>query len=152
MTRYFTVEEANRTLPLVRRIVTDIVAAHRERVARIKDYGDLDHDLSEMTRRRQDLDAELRELTDRINGFIGELEAVGAMFKGFEPGLIDFYAMMDDRPVFLCWKLGEPRVEYWHEIEAGYAGRQRLPEHLVPRDEDYETGDGEEDSAGDASG
>jgi hypothetical protein len=143
MTKYFTVEEANRTLPLVRRIVTDIVAAHGERVARIKEYGHLDHGLSEMNSRRQELDEELKELTDRINGFIEELEGVGALFKGFDPGLVDFYAMMDDRPVFLCWKLGETKVEFWHEIEAGFAGRQRVPQHLAPRDEENEVEEGE---------
>ncbi|NIW35165.1 MAG: DUF2203 family protein [Gemmatimonadetes bacterium] len=136
MTKYFTVEEANKTLPLVRRIVTDIVAAHDERVARIKEYGHLDHGLSEMTHRRQELDEELRELTDRINKFIEELEGIGALFKGFDPGLVDFYAMLDDRPVFLCWKLGETKVEHWHEIEVGYAGRQPLPEHLAPTDDE----------------
>ncbi len=144
MRKIFTVDEANLTLPLVRRIVTDIVAAHNERVEKIKDYGDLDHDLSNMNRRRRELDVELRELTDRINGYIEELEDVGAIFKGFEPGLVDFPSMLDDQDIFLCWKLGEGRIEYWHEVEAGFAGRQRLPEHLAPA-RDYDDDDDDDD-------
>jgi hypothetical protein len=39
---------------------------------------------------------------------------------------VDFYSLRDDRPVFLCWKLGEARIEHWHELNAGFGGRQRL--------------------------
>ncbi|NIN71236.1 MAG: DUF2203 family protein [Gemmatimonadetes bacterium] len=150
MPRYYTVEEANRTLPLVRRIVTDIVAAHGERAELIKEYGHLDHDLETMKERRRELDGLLQELTDRINAHIDELENIGVVFKGFEPGLVDFYAMMDDREVFLCWKLGEAQVDYWHELDAGYAGRQLLPGHVVDEDEDDGDGDGDGDRDGDA--
>ena len=141
MPKYFTVEEANSTLPLVRRIVTDIVAAHSERTELVKEYAHLDHDLQVMKARRNELDEQLRDLTERINAHIDELEKLGVLFKGLEPGLIDSYAMMDDREVFLCWALGEAQVEYWHELNAGYAGRQRLPGHLGDGDGD---GDGEE--------
>jgi hypothetical protein len=44
-------------------------------------------------------------------------------------GLCDFYSVMDGREVFLCWRLGEPEVSYWHELDAGFAGRQPLAEH-----------------------
>jgi hypothetical protein len=140
MPKYYTVEEANKTLPLVRRIVTDIVAAHHDRVEAIKEYGHLDHDFESMQLRRRQLDEQLQELTDRINRFIDELEDVGVVFKGFEDGLVDFYAMMDDREVFLCWKLGEPQVDYWHELEAGYVGRQPL---VTADDDDDDNGDGD---------
>jgi hypothetical protein len=135
MPKYYTVEQANKTLPLVRRIVTDIVAAYSERLDLIKEYGHLDYDLETMTIRRQELDSLLHDLTDRINDHIDELEKIGVVFKGFEPGLVDFYAMMDDREVFLCWKLGEARVGYWHELNAGYAGRQPLPRDLAVDDD-----------------
>jgi hypothetical protein len=145
MPKHFTVDEANLTLPLVRRIVTDILAAHEKRVQRIKDYGDLDHDLSNMNRLRRELDVELRELTDLINGYIDELEEVGCIFKGFDPGLIDFPSKLDNRDILLCWKLGEGTIEYWHEIEAGFAGRQRLPAHLVPPDDDDDDDDDDDE-------
>lgn len=131
MTKQFTVDEANRTLPLVRRIVTDIVATHRELVELIKEYGHIDPDLESLHLRRRELEEEMGNLTERVNHHLEELEAVGAVFKGFEQGLVDFHGLLDGRPVLWCWKLGERQIEWWHEVEAGYAGRQRLPEHLL---------------------
>ena len=151
MPTYFTVEEANKTLPLLRRVVTDIVAAHSERTELVKEYAHLDHDLEVMRTRRRELDTLLHELTDRINAHIDELEKIGVVFKGFEPGLVDFYAIMDDREVFLCWALGEAQVDYWHELDAGYAGRQRLPGHLVDDDGDDDNDDDDNDD-GDGDG
>jgi hypothetical protein len=63
---------------------------------------------------------------DRINRYLQELEAVGCVFKGFDAGLVDFYSLREDRPVFLCWKLGEDRITHWHEIDAGFSGRQPI--------------------------
>jgi hypothetical protein len=131
MSKYFTVDEANRTLPLVRRIVTDIVAAHAELVELIKEYGHIDPELSRLKEKRLEMEQDMREHTDLINNYIEELEKVGAFFKGPEEGLVDFYSLLDERPVFLCWKLGEGQVEYWHELDGGYAGRQRLPEGML---------------------
>jgi len=48
------------------------------------------------------------------------------VFKGFEAGLVDFYSLRDDRPIFLCWRLGEDHIGHWHEIESGFAGRQPI--------------------------
>ncbi len=131
MEKYFTVEEANRTLPLVRRIVSDIVATYDDVRRGLEEARTLDPEVAEQTSRRHELEAEMRQLTDRVNGFIGELEEIGVLFKGFEEGLIDFYGKLDGRPVFLCWKLGEESVEWWHELDAGYVGRRRLPTHLL---------------------
>jgi len=56
-----------------------------------------------------------------------ELHSDGIQLKDYSRGLIDFPCMRDGRVVLLCWQLGEPeQVEWWHEIEAGFAGRQRL--------------------------
>jgi hypothetical protein len=131
MPKFFTIEEANRTLPLVRRIVSDIVATHRQLLGRIDEYRGLDPSTAEGGRRRAVLEQEMRDLTDKVNAFIAELEEIGALFKGFEEGLVDFYGTLDGRPIFLCWKLDEESVEWWHEIEGGFAGRQRLPVHLL---------------------
>lgn len=131
MPKYFTVEEANRTLPLVRRIVQDIVATYREAADRLLEIRELGPGEGADAERRRQLEIEVRELTQRIDGYIAEVEGIGAQFKGLEEGLVDFYARLDDRPVLLCWKLGEEQIEWWHEPEAGYAGRQRLPAHLL---------------------
>ena len=131
MPRYFTVGEANRTLPLVRRVVNDIVSTHRHLMERAEEYRALAAEADAHVVRRDEMERELRELTGAVDDFIGELTDIGVLFKGFEDGLVDFYATLDGRPVFLCWKLGEASIEWFHELDAGYQGRQRLPRHLL---------------------
>jgi hypothetical protein len=131
MAKYFTVEEANRTLPLVRRVVSDIVSTHRQLVALAEEYRGLSADTSVSPARRVEIERELSDLSQAVNAFLEELTDIGVLFKGFEGGLVDFCATLDGRPVFLCWKLGEESVEWFHELDAGYLGRQRLPSHLL---------------------
>ncbi len=127
--KLFTLQEAERTLPLVRRIVSDLTVeypAWRAAVGRFElltggaraDWGET-----------QELVAARDEVTrhaDRINRYLQELEGVGCVFKGFEGGLVDFYSLREDRPIFLCWRLGEDRINHWHEIDTGVGGRQPI--------------------------
>ena len=55
-----------------------------------------------------------------------QLEAAGCLLKDLNSGLIDFYSVRDHQPIFLCWKLGEDRIRFWHTLEDGYSGRQPL--------------------------
>jgi hypothetical protein len=127
-TRVFSVEDANRTLPLVRRIVQDIVEAHaawarvveRFEVATALSRADAPDPEAEMLQR------DAQRLAQDIQGFVEELEELGVEFKGFELGLVDFPSEREGRPVFLCWKLGEESVSFWHEVDEGYAGRRPL--------------------------
>jgi hypothetical protein len=126
--KFFTVDEANRTLPLVRRIVEDITTQHArwrelERESEVLAAGATPdrHDP-----RVSGIEHELQALARDIAGYLGELEQLGVQFKGFEVGLVDYPAMLDGRQVYLCWRLGEPAVEHWHDVGAGYAGRQRI--------------------------
>jgi hypothetical protein len=132
MPKYFTVEEANRTLPLVRRIVGDIMSTHTELVRRAEEYRVLESGSEANVVRRGELEQELRQLTGTIDSFIDELTDIGAQFKGFEGGLVDFFSILDGRPVFLCWKMGEGSIEWYHELDAGFRGRQRLPARRSP--------------------
>ena len=61
-----------------------------------------------------------------MQGYVAELEKLGIAIKSFDEGLIDFPSHRDGREVFLCWKHGEESVEYWHEPDKGYAGRQPI--------------------------
>jgi hypothetical protein len=124
--KVFTVDEANRMLPLVERIVRDIVAAHGVLQERAGEYSTLDSEAPGTDERRRELRREIDSLTEQVNGYITELHRLGCLFKGFDEGLVDFYTLHGDQPVFLCWKLGEASIEWWHEIDAGYAGRQPL--------------------------
>ena len=132
--KFFTLAEANRTLPLVKRIVTDVVAAYpqwQDLVARYElvaaqsrpDWGESQEQL--------DLKAQIDKIASRINDFLAELEQVGCEFKGIEEGgLVDFHGRLEEREILWCWRLGEDRITHWHELDAGFAGRQQLPEVL----------------------
>jgi hypothetical protein len=118
--KYFTHAEASKTLPLVRAIVADIAAlatAMRER----------HEQLQELTGpAREDAEDRIENDQDRMQELVDELSALGVELKDFFNGLIDFPCWMYGREVYLCWKLGEPEIGHWHEVWAGFAGRQKL--------------------------
>jgi hypothetical protein len=72
------------------------------------------------------LDGEAAALARRIGELIDLVQSLGAELKDIRTGLIDFRSPRDDRVVYLCWRLGEPRIRFWHELDAGFAGRQPL--------------------------
>lgn len=129
--KYFTLAQANRTLPLVRRVVADITALYPEWRDLVYRYELIaaqarpeKGESAEQIGLRQSIEGVAR----RINGFLHELEQVGCVFKGFEEGLVDFPGQLDGRDVYWCWKQGEDEIRHWHEVDAGYAGRQPIPE------------------------
>lgn len=127
--RLFTVAEAERALPLVRRILSDLSSEYpqwRQAVASYElvagaargDWGETPELLAareQVTRR-----------AERINGWLEELERIGCLFKGFDPPLVDFYSLRDDRLIFLCWQPSDDHITHWHEVDAGFAGRQAI--------------------------
>ncbi len=127
--RIFTVEEAERTLPLLRRILSDLRVEYDVWREALASYEVLAAGTRVETGESEELISARTAVTtaaDRINGFLLELEAIGCQFKGFEEGLVDFYALRDDRLVYLCWRLGEEHITHWHEVDAGFAGRQPI--------------------------
>ena len=133
MKRLFTVEEANRTLPLVRRIVDDVVRQHRVWREKI-----LELDLvassarpDESRERAEQLEREAQAVAREIDGYQRELEDLGIQLKDRRMGLVDFPSEMGGKRVLLCWRLGEGEVQYWHDEDAGYAGRQPLQPTVV---------------------
>jgi hypothetical protein len=128
MDRIFTVEEANRTLPLVSRIVEDLVREHGLWEDKVREFelatvgSSPDHPdaIAEL------LQMEALRLAKEIEGYIAELNELGVICKSMDTGLVDFRGQIDGRDVFYCWKLGEPSIMYWHEIDAGFVGRQLL--------------------------
>jgi len=132
--KLFTLAEAERTLPLVWRVVHDLTVeypAWRAAVARFEvltggaraDWGET----GELVAARD----EVARHADRINRYLQELEAIGCVFKGFEAGLVDFYSLREDRPIFLCWRLGEERITHWHETDSGFSGRQPIDASIL---------------------
>lgn len=129
----FTVDHANRTLPLVRRIVEDIVREHRRWQEAIVELdllvSGVRADLPDA--RATALEKEIQTIAREIDVFQGELESLGIQLKDRRIGLIDFPSELDGRRVLLCWRLGEPSVQFWHDESSGYAGRQPLSPTLV---------------------
>ena len=128
MEKLFTVDEANRTLPLVKRIVEDLVRDHRLWEEKVREF---ELATAGSSPEHPDVIAELlqieaQRLASDIEHYIAELNDLGVICKGMDTGLVDFRGQIDGREVFDCWKLGEPSVQYWHEVDAGFVGRQRL--------------------------
>ncbi len=69
---------------------------------------------------------QLKELEESFQVVLNELGELSATVKDVETGLVDLYHVRDGHLVFLCWKRGEPRFEAWHDVDAGFAGRQAL--------------------------
>jgi hypothetical protein len=66
------------------------------------------------------------EQKHEIGRLIYRIESLGCVVKDIDLGLVDFPAMLDDEPIYLCWKLGEPAVSYWHGIDEGFSARKAL--------------------------
>lgn len=116
--RLFTPEEASRTLPLVRRIVEDILREGESMRVRASAVGS-----------RAEADPQVVRATERLEELIGELEAIGCSYRdwNFSLGLVDFPARLGGKDVLLCWRSDEPELRFYHELEAGYAGRRPIP-------------------------
>jgi hypothetical protein len=118
-TKYFTPAEARRTLPLVKKIVKDILDTSRE--MRL---------LAEELNGKFESDPDIQKLGADIESFLSELEEIGCFFKdwNFTLGLVDFPSVIDNREVFLCWKSDEDDIRFYHDVQEGYAGRKPIPE------------------------
>lgn len=143
--KIFTPAEANATLPLVSAIVSDLVDLARELTERrqrlsllLGDKAGNAHDPY-----REELvqvQVEMEKDTLRLRDYVEELRALGIEPKSGAEGLVDFPAMLNGRKVYLCWKLGESRVLFWHDLEAGFLGRQPVrPECEFQSEEDGKT-------------
>lgn len=122
--RYFTLEEANRCIPdltdeisLLRAIRTELSVYHAEITPLLEVVSS--NGGSKRTPALLNATARFREILKRI-------EHRGCHLKGLDPGLVDFPHLRDGKEVYLCWRIGEKEIRYWHEIEDGFEGRQRL--------------------------
>lgn len=130
--KYFTPAEANAALPLVRAIALDIVDLARdlrdrhERLSRLKSSDEQKRPVDSYEEELAHMRAEFERGQERMQEYVQELQDLGVELKDFFTGLLDFPCWMNQREVYLCWKLGEPEVAHWHEIDAGFSGRQKL--------------------------
>jgi len=139
--RYFSIEEANAMIPDLELAFGRMLQLHaqiREVYQRLDASGFAPEsdsfDLAPEGAPPDTLDdlASLRTLVDALRDDMQALHERGCLVKGVEQGLIDWYTRSAGRDVLLCWKLGEKEVGWWHEVEAGFAGRRPLSE--LPED------------------
>ncbi len=138
--KYFDRNEANDLLPL---IATSLEEARRKKqklenlrdeivkvTSRIMALGGSIPPLEVLTRKK----AALEELTEELTQAVNEIQQTGCVVKDLDVGLVDFPSLRRGEEVYLCWKLGEERVAYWHGLEEGFAGRKPLddPEPKEP--------------------
>ena len=128
---YFTVDEANQKIPWlevqlqevsslgknIERLRIDLDNSLRKRSS--NGHGDTDQNVVDNRK-------ETAAAVDRLRNLVQELNDLGIILKDSERGLVDFPMLWEGREVYLCWLLGESSIQFWHEIDAGFAGRQPL--------------------------
>lgn len=130
--RLFTLEEAQAALPRVRGLMEEIrermmeVGAIQERLAGLRERKQRgEHDDGEGKVAARAL-AEATRLSQEIQERALEVQEMGVEIKDLRTGLVDFRSVREERVVYLCWRLGEDEIGYWHELDTGFSGRQPL--------------------------
>jgi hypothetical protein len=123
---WFTVEQANSALPLVSRVVSDIVQQD-DRLQRLQEQRASLLKAGDQTA-AESLERQGAEIAERIDELLDELSDVGCELEDPGTGLVDFRGRRNSREVLLCWKLGEPGVLFWHDLHAGFSGRRPVDE------------------------
>jgi hypothetical protein len=122
--KLFTVQEANSLIPRIRPLIKRVVA---ERAI----LTELQSEIQQARNKAQfgggsPFGAEYLRCLSSFTAAISEIEEIGVLVKDYRTGLCDFPHLHEGRIIYLCWKMDEDEVRYWHEIEAGFAGRQPL--------------------------
>lgn len=99
-----------------------IDAEMQELAARICMAGGVEVNPDQVARQKLERVSLLQSVDDAVS----QIQRTGCVVKDLEMGLLDFPAMLDGVAVFLCWKLGESRIEWWHSAQEGYSGRRRI--------------------------
>jgi hypothetical protein len=130
--RFFTVEEANELVSALEIEFGRIARARSLLGPLIESLGGADAAVAILHEGGtppvgRERDAErLRGLAAEITDSVSRVNEMGCLVKDLERGLVDFYALEDDEPVFLCWQYGEPAVTHWHAVDEGFAGRKLI--------------------------
>ena len=135
----FTLDEAQSLLPVLESLLKRAIGARRsaqdiERglnglAQRIYLSGGMRVNTAGIAKQRVEIEAHLKQCRESI----AEIDAIGVQVKDLETGLLDFPCRVDDQVVLLCWRMGEPAIEHWHTVEAGFQGRQPVDERFRRR-------------------
>ncbi len=128
--RILSLEEATKMLPLLEKIVRDIMKTWEEIIHKRTELECLeknpDQNAQQVQEEAQELKSDLNRLIDRINSYIREVEQLGCFVEEFKRGIINFPSLYVGRKVFLCWKPGDSEVRYWHELDESYNERSLI--------------------------
>lgn len=124
MTTHYTPEDANRILPQVRSLVVEIMAARQAIIdAQPELWPVLEKGIGNGGSKKA---GEMLAHFNRVEQGVRQLKDLGVVLKDISLGLIDFPSLRDGREIWLCWQYDEPAVMFWHELQSGYAGRQKI--------------------------
>jgi hypothetical protein len=137
--KIFTLDEAQALLPVLEALLNRALEYKREAdkveealhqiSQRIHLMGGMKIDVVQVARMR----AQMEQHLARVRESVGEINSIGVEVKDIESGLLDFPCRLDDEIVLLCWKTGEPAIEFWHTQEAGFEGRKPVDERFKRR-------------------
>lgn len=124
--RFYTIEEANDLVPEVRAVLLQMAVeqgrlqrTHEELRRRLEGNGD-----PAARQAAERLEVEISEIAEGIHTLQAHINAKGIVVRDLEMGLVDFPAVRDGRQVWLCWRLADPRVAFWHGTDEGYTSRR----------------------------
>ena len=133
----FDLEQAEKLLPRLerllrialesRRLVSEVEQEYASLVKSICLTGGRSVDVAHFSRRKQ----EKEEGDTRLQESVREIEQHGCVLKDLDIGLLDFPCRVGDREAYLCWRLGEPSIQFWHGTDEGFAGRKPIDEQFL---------------------
>ncbi len=131
--RVFTAEEANRLLPQLTEMILQLQAKQHDILAKEAEIDALEilYPRKNEKTPSPEVTKEIEAYNEEANQFyelLDQIHGMGCFLKDIDSGLVDFYTLYQERVVYLCWKLGESEVGFWHEVGRGYAYRQSLME------------------------
>src|SRR4051812_6318757 len=124
MTHYFTLEEANAAVDVIKPLMEEIQRIRQDILEKQPEaWPVIEKAAGNGGGQAASL---LARSFERLDKLVHQIQDTGAVLKDLNTGLMDFPAWRENHEVYLCWKYGEQRIEYWHEIDSGFAGRQPL--------------------------
>lgn len=130
MPQRFTLEEAEALLPQLIPLVAQMQELKQKHDSIIESLSATDAKVQSngnpVAHGEQDSRPALEATTDELNAVVEEISSHGCEVKDLSLGLLDFRALQDGREVYLCWKAGEPQIDYWHDLNTGFASRQPI--------------------------
>ena len=122
--RYFTLEQANAVVSAIRPLLAEILHIRQEILDRQPEFWPVVAKV--LGNGGNKAASEVADQFQRMDRLVREINATGAILKDVNTGLVDFLAKRDDQEIYLCWQYGEDEILYWHNTDAGFAGRRLI--------------------------